>query len=116
MPVADKDAATHGCPTRLSKQSFNKASPFSPALGLIGAVFALAYAPGPEKKPWDKVMGYPMVHGRMDVHNVHLANFGGDGACGGVGAYALASHDKVCNRSRNISGDVWHGCTTRQAL
>lgn len=95
MPVAPDAAAKSGCPTQLSRQSFNQRSPFSPALGLVGAVFALSFSPGPEKKPWDKLMGYPTVHGRMDVRNVHLANFDGAAACGGVGAYALASHKKV---------------------
>ena len=96
MPVAAADAARSGCPTRLSKQSHNQRKPFAPSRGIVGAVFALSYAPGPEKKPWDKLMGYPTVHGRMDTENVVLANFGGSAACGGVGAYALSSHDQVC--------------------
>lgn len=64
-------------------------------LGIVGAVFALGYTPGPEKKPWDTLMGYPTVYGRMDTKGVMLANFGGASGCGGVGAYALASHHAV---------------------
>ncbi len=46
-----------GCPPVLSRQSYNQASPFGESYGFLGATFAQAFTPGPEKKPWDGLMG-----------------------------------------------------------
>lgn len=51
-----------GCHKKLSRQSYNQATPFTPAVGLQSAMFALQFTVGPEKKPWDKPMGYSVVH------------------------------------------------------
>jgi hypothetical protein len=106
--VGTANSAAYGCPTRLSAQSKNRAMPFTPMLGIVGAVFALAYTPGPEKKPWDMLMGYPMLLGRMDTEGVMLANFGGATACGGVGGYALASHVGVRFYHHNLPSGSCH--------
>jgi hypothetical protein len=58
MCAAPADA---GCHQALSRQSYNKALPYGPAIGLQSSLFAIEFTSGPEKKPWDNVMGYPMV-------------------------------------------------------
>ncbi|KAG2496270.1 hypothetical protein HYH03_005503 [Edaphochlamys debaryana] len=84
-----------GCHPKLSRQSYNKATPFTPAVGIQSAMFALAYTPGPEKKPYDKPMGYATVHGRFDFSGLTMADFAGANGCGGVGSYALANHPEA---------------------
>ncbi|KXZ54727.1 hypothetical protein GPECTOR_4g796 [Gonium pectorale] len=83
-----------GCHKKLSRQSYNQGEPFSPALGLQSAMFALGWAVGPEKKPYDKPMGYSVVHGYFNISGVTLADFYGPTGCGGgsAGTYALANH------------------------
>ena len=86
-----------GCHKKLSRQSYNKVAPFTPALGIKGSMFAMAFTPGPEKKPWDKMMGYAMVHGKFSVSGVTIADFLGPAGCGGSGAgtFALANHPEA---------------------
>ncbi|KAG2491954.1 hypothetical protein HYH03_009686 [Edaphochlamys debaryana] len=81
-----------GCHPKLSSQSYNKAMPFTPAIGLQSAQFAVAFTPGPELKAYDKPKGYSMVHGVFNVSGLTLADFLGPVGCGGVGSYALANH------------------------
>ena len=85
------------CHEHLSKQSYlrNMAAEPGASVGAIGAVFALAFTPGPEQKPWDGLKGYNIVHGKTDFVNATFANFGGAAteACP-VSAYALANHKK----------------------
>lgn len=91
-----------GCHPYLSTKSYNQLAPYTSSLGLVGANFALSYTPGPEHKPWDGLMGYPIVYGRTVVSGVTFADFGGDAACGGVGAYAITSHAKAPDAAHPI--------------
>lgn len=97
MCVASGDPSCH---QSLSPQSYQKdlSSP-EPRVGAVGAVFALAYSPGPDHKPWDSLKGYNIVHGRTTYVDTTFANFGGDADLPGVGAchvqaFALANHPK----------------------
>jgi hypothetical protein len=71
-----------GCHQNLSRQSYNRATPFGPSIGLQSSLFALEFTSGPEKKPWDHVMGYATVLGAMHVSNVTFASFKGAAGCG----------------------------------
>jgi hypothetical protein len=51
------------CHPNLSKQSYKRDIPFSPAVGMSTFATALLISPGPEFKPWDAVKGYPTVLG-----------------------------------------------------
>lgn len=51
-----------GCPPKFSVQSFNTEQPFSPAVGMQSAQFALTFTPGPERKPYDAPMSYSVIH------------------------------------------------------
>ncbi|GIL53442.1 hypothetical protein Vafri_9024 [Volvox africanus] len=86
-----------GCHPKLSSQSFNQLEPFTPAVGLQSAQFAVGFAIGPEKKPYDKPMGYSLVHGMLNISGITLADFLGKTGCGGsqTGTYALANQPKA---------------------
>ncbi|GIM05166.1 hypothetical protein Vretimale_9611 [Volvox reticuliferus] len=86
-----------GCHPKLSSQSFNQDEPFTPAVGLQSSQFALGFAVGPEKKPYDKPMGYSLIHGMFNISSITLADFLGPAGCGGsqAGTYALANHPKA---------------------
>ncbi|PNH07881.1 Fibrocystin-L [Tetrabaena socialis] len=85
-----------GCHPKLSIQSYNKAPPFSPSVGLVSSVFAVEFTKGPEHKPWDGLMGYQTILGVMYVNRTTFADFQGPAACGGSqGAYAIGNHPKV---------------------
>lgn len=85
-----------GCHPNPSPVSYNRAMPFTASVGLVSASFAQKWSPGPDVKPWDAQMGYPMVHGRMDLNNVTFADFYGSGGCGGAfQTYAMANHPKA---------------------
>ncbi|GIL91633.1 hypothetical protein Vretifemale_19242 [Volvox reticuliferus] len=86
-----------GCHPKLSHQSFNQDEPFTPAVGLQSSQFALGFAVGPEKKPYDKPMGYSLIHGMFNISSITLADFLGPAGCGGsqAGTYALANHPKA---------------------
>ncbi|GFR40478.1 hypothetical protein Agub_g1045 [Astrephomene gubernaculifera] len=83
-----------GCHPKPCTQSFNIKSPFTPAVGLQSAQFALGFTVGPEAQPWDEPTGYALVHGNFNITGVTLADFPGPNGCGGTtaGAYALANH------------------------
>ncbi len=38
-----------GCHPKLARTSYNQQSPFTPATGMLGSVFALMFTPGPER-------------------------------------------------------------------
>lgn len=59
----------------------------------MSATFGLGYTPGPEKKPWDGIMGYPTIHGRMDVMNSSFVNFDGLNECGAENI-AITNYEK----------------------
>ncbi|EFJ47177.1 hypothetical protein VOLCADRAFT_92355 [Volvox carteri f. nagariensis] len=86
-----------GCHPKLSTQSFNQYDPFTPAVGLQSSQFALGFAVGPEKKPYDKPMGYSLIHGMFNISGITLADFLGPAGCGGSqsGTYALANQPKA---------------------
>jgi len=65
-----------GCHPNLSPQSHNKGGAFSPAIGLFAPTFAQSYAPGPDHKPWDSLMGYQLVQGSSTWTGTTLAGFG----------------------------------------
>ncbi|KXZ43941.1 hypothetical protein GPECTOR_77g37 [Gonium pectorale] len=83
-----------GCHQKLSTQSYNRIEPFTPAIGLYSAQFALHFSDGPEVKPWDKPKSYSIAHGMMNISGVTLADYYGPAGCGGadVGTYAFANH------------------------
>ncbi len=78
-----------GCHQKLTLVSYNKES-FSPAIGLQSVMFSLSFKPGPEDKAWDE-MAYAMVHGKVLVDGVTIANFPGS-VPGGCSSYALGNH------------------------
>ncbi|EFJ47178.1 hypothetical protein VOLCADRAFT_92358 [Volvox carteri f. nagariensis] len=86
-----------GCHPKMSLQSFNQYDPFTPAVGLQSSQFALGFAVGPEKKPFDKPMGYSLIHGMFNISGITLADFLGPAGCGGSqsGTYALANQPKA---------------------
>lgn len=59
-------------------------------VGLMASSFALDFAPGPEQKPWDKVMGYPLVHGYTHVNVSSFYDFHDD--CEGISVDPIAYH------------------------
>ena len=79
-----------GCAPKVTRQSYNQVSPFTPARGLVSAAFAIMFTPGPDKKPWDGLMGYPMIQGIARHWNITFADFQGP-SCS-AGTYALGNH------------------------
>lgn len=82
------------CHQKLSRQSYNRETPFTPSVGLASSTFALLISPGPEFKPWDAVKGYPTVLGITRVQGAVFGGYAGPDACAdsGVqhpGAYAI---------------------------
>jgi len=65
-----------------------QASPFDASIALVHGVFAMAFSPGPEKKPYDKLKGYATVNGITNIVNSTFADFGGSGSGCGVSAGA----------------------------
>jgi len=66
----------------LRSQSYNTdSSSYTPAVGLVGALFTLVFTSGPEKKPWDVNMGYPTILGVTRVNNFMFAEFQGEQGC-----------------------------------
>ena len=61
-------------------------SPFGASVGLVHAVFAMAFSPGPEPKPWDTLKGYSTVHGMTRVKGTTFADFMGSAGCGVSGS------------------------------
>ncbi len=59
-----------------------QASPFGASIGLVHGVFALAFSPGPEEKPWDELKGYATVKGITHVRGTTFADFKGSDGCG----------------------------------
>ena len=64
-----------GCAPKLTPHSYNKMSPFTPALGLLSSTFAIKFTPGPDKYPWDGLKGYPTLLGRARHYGVTFADF-----------------------------------------
>ena len=79
-----------GCAPKVTRQSYNQASPFTPAVGLVSSTFAIAFSPGPDPYSWDGVSGYPMIQGIARHWNVTFADFQGP-SCS-AGTYALGNH------------------------
>ncbi|KXZ49223.1 hypothetical protein GPECTOR_22g814 [Gonium pectorale] len=87
-----------GCHKSLAPSSYNKAEPFTPAVGLQSAMFALAFSAGPETEAYDKPTMYSAVHGRFDISGVTVADFLGPAGCNGdsgAGSYAFANHPEA---------------------
>ena len=82
-----------GCHKKLTRVSYNRAMPFTPAIGFQQARFGVSFEPGPEFKPWDEG-GIPTVLGKATVTGVTVADFLGPNGCGGsnTGTYALVNH------------------------
>ncbi|XRA97477.1 fibrocystin-like protein [Pycnococcus provasolii] len=58
-------------------------------VGLMASAFALGFSPGPEKKPWDKVMNYPIVHGYT---HVNVSSFHDFDQCDGISLFPISYH------------------------
>ena len=83
-----------GCHPKISRVSNNRVMPFSPSVGLQSSIFAMDFSPGLDVRPYEWVeKGWQMIHGRMTVSNVTVADFLGANGCGGsaVGTYALSN-------------------------
>ena len=80
-----------GCHMNPSSQSY---SAFGPQYGLVSSTFALGFSDLPEKKPWDKVMGYQLIHGLTHVDSNIFINYNGVDACGHE-QYSFANHPKA---------------------
>ena len=70
-----------GCAHKVTRQSYNQMSPFTPAMGLLSSAFAIGFTPGPERKAWDQLMGYPLILGIARHSSTTFADF----QVGGVG-------------------------------
>ena len=81
------DGGEAGCHSLLSRVSYTS----GPTYGLVSATFAMSFAPGPEHKPWDMLMGYPTVLGRARIKGVTFADFYGEDGCG-EGTFAITNH------------------------
>eukprot|EP00798_Chlamydomonas_sp_ICE-L_P004619 gene4619-14814_t len=82
-----------GCHPKLSSKSYNRFGAFTPSVGFVGATFAQGYATGPEKKPYDALMGYPTVGGIVKVNGTTFAEFKGatgTGSCSSQSSRATA--------------------------
>lgn len=98
------------CHQMLSRQSYqqNIAGAPEPVVGAVGAVFALAYTPGPDHKPWDDLKGYNIVQGRTDYYNTTFANFyGATNAACVLPTHALANHP--------LNPEAFHPTALRQS-
>lgn len=94
IPMSVGTTSDTTCHLKLSRQSYNRDTPYSPAVGLASSTFALLISPGPEFKPWDAVKGYPTVLGITRVQGAVFGGYAGPGACAGSGvqdpgAYAI---------------------------
>lgn len=84
-----------GCHQKIARTSYNAFSPFTPAKGLLGSVFAMKFTPGPETYPWDGLKGYALNLGVTRVTNASFNGFYGKAGCDGtMQTHALGNHAK----------------------
>eukprot|EP00967_Tisochrysis_lutea_P052333 scaffold64824_cov20-Tisochrysis_lutea.AAC.1 len=83
-----------------------QASPFGASIGLVHGVFALAYTPGPETKPWDELMGYPTVSGITKVKSTTFADHKGSSGCGVSGAWFGSRKNEKKSNSEDYACQV----------
>ncbi|QDZ24800.1 fibrocystin-L [Chloropicon primus] len=80
-----------GCHMQTSTQSYRIDSR-EPSYGMLSFTSSLSFSPGPEKKPWDKEMGYPVVQGIAYLNDNVFAHYdAGDGSNCGVERYAFGN-------------------------
>ncbi|GAX81123.1 hypothetical protein CEUSTIGMA_g8557.t1 [Chlamydomonas eustigma] len=79
-----------GCAEKLTPNSYNLVSPFTPAVGLLSSTFALEFTPGPDRYPWDGLKGYPTILGISRQYNLTFADYQGPNCS--AGTYALGNH------------------------
>eukprot|EP00879_Flechtneria_rotunda_P011345 GHRR01011850.1.p1 GENE.GHRR01011850.1~~GHRR01011850.1.p1 ORF type:complete len:1721 (+),score=430.30 GHRR01011850.1:1256-6418(+) len=96
-PMIAGKTADLTCHQKLSSQSYNRETPFSPAVGLASSMFALLISPGPEFKPWDAVKGYPTILGITRVEGAMFGGYQGPSTCPGAspvhaGTYAIGAY------------------------
>jgi hypothetical protein len=90
-PSVQRSTTKDRCPQKPSSKSYNTGGSGSAIVGVRSAAIVFSFSIGPEQKPYDGVMGYPLVLGRTDLEGITLATFGGASACSGIGAYALVT-------------------------
>jgi len=71
-----QDFTDKTCHQNLSPKSHNKSGTFAGSTALVNPTFALSFSPGPDQKPYDKLMGYNVVNGSLTVTGTTFANFG----------------------------------------
>lgn len=87
---------TYICCTNFLPRSCPFRDPTQDTVGIISAAFARSFSPGPDKKPWDSVMGYPIVHGYLNISKTHAFNFAGSsGDFCGIKSYAMSNNIKA---------------------